>query len=211
MNQLGVITAWMAARLTEAADLLQSWLRAAVAATPSAWAWAASVAAAITNGWNPANTLALLASFVALCLGIYNNVAAQRRERFKNEREEFHRRVATQIEGALSDFDAVLDLVQDLAPSQNLVNAIDAIEKKSQTAQRKLSRSLRRASASQLCQNQGWADLGSQGYDDLITSLDDMRSGGIFDTALATLCSDAIEAIVADVRQRVETELRRFT
>lgn len=163
------------------------------------------------SGWTAANWIAFIAASISLTLGIYNNIAAANRERTKNEREEFHRRVATPLESLLSAFEDIQDQVLDLASEQDLNSTLEEIEQKAKAAQRKLSRGLRSASASRLCKTNDWADLGSDAYDIFIEHLEFMRQAQIAQPNHVDEAGAALERIAREVRDKIEAELIRYT
>ncbi|HZS62885.1 MAG TPA: hypothetical protein VFA53_00070 [Xanthobacteraceae bacterium] len=173
-----------------------------------------SYVAPLFTNWTPANWIAFGTGAASFGLGIRNSRKAAKGERQKNKREEFHRRVATPIELALSQFGSINDDLYDLRDGSSLADAtaIDAIEKRSKRAQRKLSKELRWAANSNLCGIVGW-DIGAAEYDELIEHLDGMRNAQTFaeqaqeiDGALSAL--DRHDRLI---REKIRSELAEYT
>jgi hypothetical protein len=162
--------------------------------------------------WTPANWISFATAVLSLFVAALNTRSANNRERLKNRREEFHRRVATPIEVALDDFRSAIDDLDDLRSVKPIeLTHIEPIEKKIKGAQRKLSRALRVAAASGLCTSESW-DLGSDEYDRCILAMEMLRASE--PPARPSMIPHAIEPLEALeklVRDQIHTELRKYT
>jgi hypothetical protein len=164
------------------------------------------------SDWSAANWIAVSAAALSLLVAGYNNRSATKRERAKNRREDFHRRVAEPIERALEAFGDVCEELHTLGLSDKVGReAFDEIQTMAGKAQRKLSAGLRRASQSVLCSSGGWGSLGADEYDTFVVALDRLRSVEELDRRPTV--QQAIEALDAQdslVRSRIEVELTAY-
>jgi hypothetical protein len=166
------------------------------------------------TGWTPANWIAFGTACCSLVLGVYNNRSTASRERLKNKREEFHRRVAVPIEQALDQFDSVIDDLHDLLGALTIfdVAAIEPIERRVKASQRKLSRGLRFAANSALCGTDGW-NIGGPEYDEFVLGIENARVAQIEQDRRAAIeiAIGALERHNELIREKIRSELAHYT
>jgi hypothetical protein len=166
------------------------------------------------SNWTPANWIAFGTAICSLLLGYYNNRSAASRERLKNRREEFHRRVAMPIEQALDQFVSVIDDLHDLLGTELTLDfsLADPIERRARIAQRRLSRALRFAADSRLCSADGW-DIGGEEYDEFVLRIDEARRSPTDDQRKGAIQSavNALERHDILMRDKIRRELAHYT
>jgi hypothetical protein len=179
--------------------------------TIRAIAWAKPYWRSIYDSWLPANWIAVAAAALSFLMSLYALVLSGRRERKKNRREEFHRRIASPIENALGDFAKIGDTLERLrivgaaSPEQ-----LDELLIEAKIQQRKLSTGLRRASDSKACSSKGW-DLGSQDYDDFIDAIETARlSPDDLNRDALSKALGAIERQNDAIARRIEAEFGAY-
>lgn len=166
------------------------------------------VESALLN-WNAANTVTLLVGLFGVTLSGFALHVQGKREKKKATREEFHRRVAVNIENALPEFEAIAD---DIVAADFAAISDDIFFRRLTGAQRKLARTLRRASDSRLCRTSGWESVGNIDYDHAIAALDAASvAGGAEAERCMREASGHLEKFVSAIRQKIEEELASLT
>ncbi len=173
----------------------------------------------VTANWTATNWIAFGAivsssvlSIISLLVSIYNNVVATRRERLKNRREEFHRRIATPLEQSLDSFLTMQDDIHGMLSASTVTEGeIEQVQLKAAATQRRLSRLLRFASESSMCDSLGW-NLASDEYDLLVGALETARTAsGVTRTHALKDAANAVERQDSTIRRKIEQELADYT
>jgi hypothetical protein len=166
--------------------------------------------------WTPANWIAFLAGGGSLAWNIISGNISGRREKKKNKREEFDRRIARPIEVALEGLWQLHEQVEQLRNQRNQ----DNIEKMfgdlavlRSSVNRSLSRALRRACNSEMCSGDDWDRLGSAEIDRMAEYLDAAETTvDLSDREeCLVLAVRQVELIERAVRDRIEAELSKYT
>lgn len=151
-------------------------------------------------------------SLIGALVGFWvNHLAALWRDKAKNKREEFYRRITAPIDDTLKKFDAIADKLSDFQFPEDR-NALMDIGKCASVLQQGLSRHLRRASESILCRGSHWQDLGLESYDDFVGSLERCiaaKNDDEFRDALADTIH-ALECQRRDIVNGIESELQKY-
>ncbi len=167
------------------------------------------------DSWTPANWIAFATGAGAICWNAVSSLISGRREKNKNKREEFDRRVARQIESALDDLWKLREQIEQLRNQRNedvVRTQFEQLAISKASVSRTLSRALRRACDSEMCGGDDWDRLGSAELDRLAEFLDQAESAEQRhrDGALI-LAARQIEAIDEKIRDRIEEELSKYT
>jgi hypothetical protein len=175
------------------------------------WTIVTEHASPLFENWTPANWIAFGTGAGSFLLGVRNARRTAKGEREKNKREEFHRRVAMPIEGALELFRSVTEELHDAHDASGKIADIDALLKRARAAQRRLSQTLRLAGNSPHCSDTGW-DVGNDEYDRFVGAIDQLRT--VPDDQYAAVLLTAIAALSqqnAVVVAKIDNELSRYT
>ncbi|WP_137045492.1 hypothetical protein [Pseudolabrys sp. FHR47] len=166
--------------------------------------------------WTAANWIAFGIGASSLIWNMVNAIISSLRDKKKNRREEFDRRVARPIEVALDEFMKLLDKIEQLR-AQRDAGAISEqfleLNASKSAANRALSRALRRASDSQMCGGDDWDGIGNNEFDNLSEALDAAERSALAKDREECLvvAIRQVELVDQAVRKKIEVELLKYT
>lgn len=172
----------------------------------------AAALVAVLKELNAANWIAVGAASISVATLLINNSAANKRDRLKGRREEFNKQIVAPFEKSVDEFQIVIEEVYQIAwnPSLATEEQIDSILLKARKAQGKISRAIRKASSSDLTNDQGWTEIGQQSYDDFIESLAILRDDDQDKSAVAFECANSLEGLIDETYDKIYRELRGY-